>query len=96
MPKFGCCGQGFAFSHQMAPKLIARLASVRVGFVDEIIEAWANEVDLVRWVAIPSLLQHIGGHSSKGDDYGGKAKYDRSVAEKIWNFGFEMYDDNVP
>ena len=96
MPKFGCCGQGFTFSHQMASKLIARLALVRVGFVDEIIEAWANELDLVRWVVSPSLLQHIGGHSSKGDDYGGKAKYARSVAEKIWNFGFEMYDDNVP
>ena len=96
MPKFGCCGQGLAFSHQMAPKLIARLALVRVGFVDEIIEAWANELSLVRWVVIPSLLQHIGGHSSKGDDFGTKAKYDRTVAEKIWNFGFEMYDDNGP
>lgn len=93
MPKFGCCAQGFVFSNRMAPKVITRLAQKREGFVDEIIEAWANEANLVRWVAIPSLLQHIGGHSSKGDDFGSKSKYDRSVAEKIWSFGFEMYQD---
>ena len=95
MPKFGCCAQGFAFSKEMAPRVIARLSSIRSGFVDEIIEAWANELNLVRWVVVPSLLQHIGGHSSKGDDYGSKSKYSRTVAEKIWNFGFEKYDDNV-
>ncbi|KAL6716992.1 hypothetical protein ACLMJK_004906 [Lecanora helva] len=95
MPKFGCCAQGLVFSHRMAPKVVSRLAQVREGFVDEIIEAWANEANLVRWVVIPSLLQHIGGHSSKGDDFGDKSKYDRSVAEKIWNFGFEMYDDGA-
>lgn len=93
MPRFGCCAQGMIFSHQMAPRVIARLAQRREGFVDELIEAWANEANLVRWVIVPSLLQHIGAHSSKGDDFGGKAKYDRSVAEKIWNFGFELYDD---
>ena len=95
MPRFGCCAQGFAFSKEMAPRVIARLSSIRSGFVDEIIEAWANELNLVRWVVVPSLLQHIGGHSSKGDDYGSKSKYSRTVAEKIWNFGFEMYDDNI-
>ena len=92
MPKFGCCAQGLVFSDRMAPKVIGRLAQIREGFVDEIIEAWANEAGLIRWVLIPSLLQHIGGHSSKGDDFGSKSKHDRSVAEKIWNFGFEMYD----
>ena len=92
MPKFGCCAQGLVFSDRMAPKVIGRLAQIREGFVDEIIEAWAAEAGLIRWVLIPSLLQHIGGHSSKGDDFGSKSKHDRSVAEKIWNFGFEMYD----
>lgn len=93
MPNFGCCAQGFVFSHQMAPKVIARLAQKREGFVDELIEDWANEAHLVRWVVIPSPLQHIGGHSSKGDDFGSKSRYDRSVAEKIWNFEFETYRD---
>jgi len=96
MPKFGCCAQGLVFSRRMVPKVIARLAQMREGYVDEIIEAWGNELSLVRWVTIPSLLQHIGGHSSKGDDFGSKSKYDRSVAEKIWNFGFELYDEAVP
>ena len=95
MPKFGCCAQGLVFSNRMAPKVIARLAQKREGFVDVLIEAWANEANLDRWVVMPSLLQHIGGHSSKGDDFGSKSKYDRSVAEKIWNFGFELYDDSV-
>lgn len=95
MPRFGCCAQGFVFSHRMAPKVVSRLTKEKEGFVDVLIEAWANEANLVRWVTIPSLLQHIGGHSSKGDDFGSKAKYDRSVAEKIWNFGFELYDDRL-
>ncbi|KAK4695617.1 hypothetical protein P7C71_g2162, partial [Lecanoromycetidae sp. Uapishka_2] len=95
MPKFGCCAQGLIFSAQTAPRVIARLAQKREGFVDEIIEAWANEANLVRWVVVPSLLQHLGAHSSKGDDFGDKAKHDRSVAEKIWNFGFELYNDKM-
>ena len=95
MPKFGCCAQGLVYSNRMVPKVVARLSQVKEGFVDEIVEAWANEANLVRWVVIPSLLQHIGGHSSKGDDFGSKSKYDRSVAEKIWNFGFEMYHDRI-
>ena len=92
MPKYGCCAQGLVFSNRMAPKVVARLAQNREGFVDMLIEAWADEANLDRWVVVPSLLQHIGGHSSKGDDFGSKSKYDRSVAEKIWNFGFESYD----
>lgn len=95
MPKFGCCAQGLVFSSTSALKTINHLREVGAGFVDELIEAWANEMGYVRWVVMPSLLQHIGGHSSKGDDLGDKAKWDRSVAEKIWNFGFEMYDDRA-
>lgn len=95
MPRFGCCAQGLIFSNRMAPKVVARLSQKREGFVDQIIESWANEAGLVRWVVVPSLLQHIGAHSSKGDDFGGEAKYDRSVAQKIWNFGFELYDDKI-
>ncbi|MCJ1276549.1 hypothetical protein MMC21_004355 [Puttea exsequens] len=95
MPKFGCCAQGMVFSHKMAPKVIGRLSAKREGFVDELIESWANEQGLTRWVVVPSLLQHVGAHSSKGDDYGEKAKYERSVAEKIWNFGFELYGNDL-
>lgn len=93
MPKFGCCAQGLVYSHRMASKVINRLSQVREGYVDQIVEAWANEANLVRWVTIPSLLQHVGASSSKGDDRGSAAKYGRSVAEKIWSFSFEEYGD---
>lgn len=93
MPKFGCCAQGLVYSNKMASKVITRLSQVREGYVDQIVEAWANEANLVRWVTIPSLLQHVGASSSKGDDRGSAAKYGRSVAEKIWSFSFEVYGD---
>ncbi len=95
MPKFGCCAQGLVFSSGMATKTIDHLREAGAGFVDELIEAWANDMGYVRWAVMPSLLQHIGGHSSKGDDLGDQAKWNRSVAEKIWNFGFELYDDRA-
>ena len=91
MPKFGCCGQGFVFSQRTAPLVAQHLREKKVGFVDMLLEQWANEMDLARWVVVPSLLQHIGSTSSKGDDFGGSAKHHRSVAEKIWNFDFELY-----
>ena len=91
MPKFGCCAQGLVYSHKMAIQVINRLSQVREGFVDQIVEAWADEANLVRWVTIPSLLQHVGASSSKGDDRGSASKYGRSVAEKIWSFSFENY-----
>ena len=95
MSSFGCCAQGLVFSSSMATKTIAHLREEGVGFVDQLIEVWANEMDYVRWAIVPSLLQHIGVHSSKGDDLGAQAKWHRSVAEKIWNFGFETYDDHA-
>ena len=92
MPNFGCCGQGFVFSRRSASSVVQHLREKKVGFVDMLLEEWANEANLARWVVVPSLLQHIGSISSKGDDFAGNAKHDRSVAEKIWNFGFELYD----
>lgn len=75
----------------MAPKVVARLTIKKAGYVDMLVEEWADEEDLVRWAVVPSLLQHIGGRSSKGDDMGFKSKHNRAVAEKIWNFGFELH-----
>ena len=91
MPNFGCCAQGFVFSREMAPKVIHRLRMKNSGFVDMLLEEWADEEHLVRWAVVPSLLQHVGGRSSKGDDFGGAGKWEKSVAEKIWSFGFEMH-----
>ena len=95
MSNFGCCAQGLVFSSSMATKTIDHLRQVGAGFVDQLIETWANNEGYVRWAVMPSLLQHIGVHSSKGDDMGDQAKWARSVAEKIWNFGFELYDERA-
>ena len=92
MPNFGCCGQGFVFARRTVPLVVQHLSEKKVGFVDMLLEQWADEAGLARWVVVPSLLQHVGSTSSKGDDFGGNAKHHRSVAEKIWNFGFELYD----
>ena len=89
MPKFGCCAQGLVFPRNMAARVVSYLDSVGEGFVDQLLEEWANKEGFVRWSVVPSLLQHIGRHSSKGDDFGAKAKWGQSVAEKIWSFGFE-------
>jgi len=94
MPNFGCCGQGFVFPPLMASKIISRLAQKRVGFVDEMIEEFAKDTDLNKLVVIPSLLQHIGTKTSKEDDFV-NTKTRNTVSEKIWNFGFEMYEANT-
>ena len=91
MPKYGCCGQALLYPREMASIILARFRERGVGFPDSLVEELANEKDYVRWVVVPSLVQHIGSVSSKGNDFGKMAKHARSVAEQIWSFGFEMY-----
>ena len=91
MPKFGCCAQGLVFPRQIVPDVIERLEAANGGYVDQTLEQMADEDGSARWAIMPSLLQHVGGHSSKGDDFGQNAEWGRSVAQKIWNFGFESY-----
>lgn len=98
MPKFGCCAQSLVYPHARAADLIAWYESKKVGFVDTLAEEFAEEGwqgqegekgEWLRWALTPSVMQHIGGKSSKGDDFGTEAKWDRSVAQKLWNFAFE-------
>ncbi len=90
MPNYGCCAQGMVFSSPVATKVVDKLKEKESGFVDMILEEWANEEKLTRFAVVPSLLQHIGGHSSKGDDF--SPAQPMSVAETIFNFGFELYE----
>lgn len=92
MLKYGCCGQALLFPRDMALVVLARFRERGIGYPDALVEELANEKDYVRWAVIPSLVQHIGSISSKGDDFGAMAKHAASVAEKIWSFGFELYD----
>ncbi|KAI4146609.1 MAG: hypothetical protein L6R39_003400 [Caloplaca ligustica] len=89
MPNFGCCAQGLVFSSTTAARVVSKLKEKELGFVDMILEEWANEEKLTRFAVMPSLLQHIGGHSSKGDEF--TTAQPMSVAETIFNFGFELY-----
>ncbi|MCJ1411750.1 hypothetical protein MMC19_005842 [Ptychographa xylographoides] len=85
MDNFGCCSQGFIFARQSVPLVIDRIKHHTMDYIDMLMEAVADGEGLARWVVVPSLLQHIGGQSSKGDAIAD------SRAKMIWNFGFEMY-----
>lgn len=86
MDNFGCCSQGFIFARQTIPLVIDRIKHHSMDYIDMLMEAVADGEGLARWVVVPSLLQHIGGKSSKGDEIAD------SRAKMIWNFGFEMYN----
>ena len=86
MNNFGCCSQGFIFSRHVVPLILDRIQHHTVEYIDMLMEAVAGADGLARWVVVPSLLQHIGGQSSKGDEIAD------SRAQMIWSFGFELYD----
>ncbi|KAI9872768.1 MAG: hypothetical protein M1830_001211 [Pleopsidium flavum] len=92
MNNFGCCSQGFVFPHSKASDLIRWYESKKIGFVDMLTEEYADANHETRWAITPSVLQHVGRKSSKGDDFGKSSKYHMSVAEKLWNFEFERGD----
>ncbi|MCJ1435430.1 hypothetical protein MMC27_004803 [Xylographa pallens] len=86
MDNFGCCSQGFIFARHTVPLVINRIQHHTMDYIDMLMEAVADGEGLARWVVVPSLLQHIGGQSSKGDEIAD------SRAKMIWNFGFETYN----
>lgn len=92
MPRFGCCSQSLVFPSSRAADLIDWYGSKKVGFVDVLTEELADRDGELRWALTPSVMQHVGGKSSKGDDFGKDSKYHMSVAEKLWNFAFEGND----
>jgi hypothetical protein len=92
MNKYGCCSQGFVFPRHKAENLIAWYEQAHVGFVDMLTEQYADEHNELRLAVTPSVIQHIGRKSSKGDDFGKNSKHHLSVAQKLWNFDFELLD----
>jgi len=86
MDNFGCCSQGFIFARHTVPLVINRIQYHTMDYIDMLMEVVADGEGLARWVVVPSLLQHIGGQSSKGDEIAD------SRAKMIWNFGFETYN----
>ncbi|KEQ98601.1 hypothetical protein AUEXF2481DRAFT_26962 [Aureobasidium subglaciale EXF-2481] len=92
MPRYGCCSQALVFPRSSALSIINLFQDKKLGFVDSLIEEFADQNGGLRWALTPSVVQHIGRKSSKGDDFGTASKYSMSVAEKLWNFGFEEND----
>ena len=69
----------------MVPFIKKRIEEKRAEYIDMLLEAAAGEWGLQRWVVNPSLLQHVGGESAKGDDIADER------ARMIWSFGFERW-----
>ena len=85
MSNFGCCSQGFVFPRRMVPFIKKRIEEKRAEYIDMLMEAAAGEWGLERWGVNPSLLQHVGGESAKGDEIADER------ARMIWSFGFERW-----
>jgi hypothetical protein len=91
MDEFGCCSQALVFPSRAIPDLVSFYQGEGIGFVDVLTESFADDLGLRRWALVPSVFQHIGGKSSKGDDHESSG-WNRSVAANIWNFDFELFD----
>jgi len=90
MNKYGCCSQGLVFPRLKAEDLASWFREVQVGFVDVLIEKYADQhAGEERLALVPSVLQHVGRKSSKEHGIGRSPAFGLPAAEKIWNFGFE-------
>lgn len=90
MNKYGCCSQSLVYPRGKVQDLINWYETKKIGFVDMLTEEYADQHGELRLALTPSVIQHIGRKSSKGDDFGADSKYHISVAEKLWNFAFEQ------
>jgi hypothetical protein len=98
MPKGGCCAQGMIYPATKIPMLADFYEKEQIGFVDTLAEKLADHQEEygldagMRWAVAPSILQHVGGKSSKGDNWGSDKPGQMSEAEKLWNFAYELND----
>jgi hypothetical protein len=83
MDTHGCCSQALVFPRYRIPELIRYWENRGSGFIDSLTEDYSNERRLARWTAVPSVFQHVGAISTKGDR-------DSAVASRIWNAEFEI------
>lgn len=92
MPKFGCCSQSLVFPRSKVPRLLKWYTEKKIGFVDTLTEELADSENDIRWALTPSPMQHIGGKSSKNDPSTQSSRHKMTVAQKLWNFAFELND----
>jgi hypothetical protein len=92
MNQYGCCSQGLVFPRNKAQDIADLFEARKIGYVDMLIEEYADEHAEFRWALTPPVLQHIGRKSSKGDDFGESSKNNMPVAAKLWSFQYELND----
>jgi hypothetical protein len=85
----GCCGQGLVFPQDRVPPLADWLSSTD-GHADLRIDQFAVQNKLARLALVPSVLQHGGSFTSTEEDLPEDVKNNRSLAARVWNFGFEQ------
>ena len=89
MPKFACCAQGLVYNPARVPRLIEWYQQKKLGYVDDRAEELANTGEVgSRWAITPSVVQHVGTFSTKGED--DLKKGEVSVSQQRWNFAFEL------
>jgi hypothetical protein len=86
----GCCFQGILWPHDKVEPVTEFYTKERIGFVDSLAERLVNGGGLGhQWALVPTAVQHIGGKSSKGDNWGSDKPGKMSEAQRLWNFSFE-------
>ncbi|KAH8590869.1 integral membrane protein [Bisporella sp. PMI_857] len=93
MPKYACCAQGLVYNPARVPRLIKWYREKRLGWVDNVAEELADTGEVgSRWALTPSVVQHVGTFSTKGEDEEADKKGEVSVSQQRWNFAFELND----
>lgn len=92
MPAFGCCGQAFVFPNVKAGEVAEYFKDRHLGYMDVLLEDFANERHELRYAVTPSLVQHVGRESTHHGNGGPMSKWGLSIAERIWSFAFEKFD----
>jgi hypothetical protein len=92
MPTYGCCSQALVFPRHQIPQLLDYYEAKvwEGGYVDVLTEIYAKREGFDQWALTPSVFQHVGGKSSKGERIG---LWGRKNTENIWNFSFEKFDE---
>jgi len=88
---FGCYSQGFVFSRHMAQRLINWYEHKKAGFVDVLTEEYGDAFGNGRWALTSSVIQHVGGKTSKDNGATGPKAPGLNEAKTIWNFNFERF-----
>ncbi|KAM0718356.1 hypothetical protein Q7P37_005425 [Cladosporium fusiforme] len=93
MNQYGCCSQGLVFPRAKAQDIVDLFEVRKIGYVDMLIEEYADQHGELRWALTPPVLQHIGRKSSKGDDFGEASK---TICRLLPSYGTSNMSSMMP